>query len=90
MSILQTDWLGQQIAANNCMQTLGCYPQTVYTPPRPITPRELNVERVDNGYIVSGQFKEAAGWTHRREVALDPDGLAKILKRWGAGHEKTA
>lgn len=86
------DYLNQQLmgsSTSDCL-TLGCYPQAVYVPPRPITARELNVERVDNGYIVSGQFKDAAGWAHRREVALDADGLAKILKRWGAGHEKTA
>lgn len=75
-----------QLMTTNCLPTFGC-PQTIYIPPRPTTPRELNVERVDNGYIVSGQFKDAAGWAHRREVALDADGLAKILKRWGAGHE---
>ncbi len=74
--------LKQQIAAN-CITT-GSGP--FYYPPQPVMylPKQLTVEAVENGFIISGS-REGKG--NFRTVAISSKGLADILSNWASQFE---
>ncbi len=75
-----------QMASSNCITTaLGCYPY--YPQPVVHSPKKLEVEAVDGGYIISGTHQGKGPF---RTVAIDAQGLAAILKKWAAQFETKA
>jgi hypothetical protein len=87
MSIINDDqFVNQQIAGNligsNCITPYGC--STYYPQPVLHLPKQLTVEAVDGGYIISGTHQGKGSF---RTVALDAQGLAAIVKNWATQFE---
>lgn len=78
-SFLNPQTIGQ-LASSNCVSLSGCYP---YVQPIAYYPgnRELKVEAVEGGYIITGHFK---GKGPIRTVATDAKGLAEVVANWTA------
>lgn len=89
MSIIDPslDLYKQQAVTNsaNCFGTFGYMPPTIYAPPP--NPRQLTIEAVDGGYLISGHFH---GKGHSRTVAVSAKGLTGVLKGWSAQFEAKA
>ncbi len=66
------------------VSSANCFPQ-LYCPPQAVLyePRKLTIEAVDGGFIISGALNKGS-W---RTVAINPEGLAKLLKTWCAQFE---
>ncbi len=77
--------LANQLINSNCITPYGC--PTYYPQPVLHLPKELKVEAVDGGYIISGTHQ---GKGNFRTVAIDGQGLAAILKKWAAQFEGKA
>ena len=73
-----------QLISSNCITPYGC--STYYPQPVVYNPRQLTIEAVTGGYIISGHVGKEP-W---RTVAISADGLAEILKGWGAQFPTTA
>ena len=73
----------QALAAQNCI-SLTCPPY--YPQPVIYNPRTLNVEAVEQGYIVEAYW----GTKKIKRVAVDAKGLAEILRDWAAQYEQKA
>lgn len=84
MSIINDPNLQSQLlSASNCAPYY-CPPPVLYTPPNA---KQLTVEAVDGGYLISGHFH---GKGHSRTVAVSAKGLTGILKGWSAQFEAKA
>ena len=78
---LKADMYNQRLIGGS---SLGYYPQpTLYVPPNP---RQLTIEAVEGGYLISGNF----GKGHSRTVAVSAKGLTGVLKSWSAQFEVKA
>ncbi len=86
MSTLNGDISPLQQAAQYSPIHVGNYypPTTLYAPPNT---RQLTIEAVEGGYLISGYFD---GKSHSRTVAVSTKGLAGILKSWAAQFEAKA
>ncbi len=71
-----------QLISSNCITPYGC--PTYYPQPVLHLPKQLTVEAVDGGYIISGTHQ---GKGNFRTVALDAQGLAAIVKNWATQFE---
>jgi len=76
-TIASQDLIGQ-LASSNCIPTFGC-PSAYYPQPIPYSTSKVTIEAVEGGYIISSYFQ---GKGDVRTVALDAEGLAKIIKSW--------